>query len=609
MVGIIFIRNDFNAPALEAITFAGRVGGHGDGVASEVEVVEVDRAVVIGVVDSGHILDVLSTGSERNGCEVQVAGELVAGFCRIAGRHVLFVYGLVQGRPGDLLGNLVRNADFEGDVGRQLLSNCAQFCIIVEVQILRQRKLIEAELADGDEVVGVVAAETETFQRRGVELDVLVKFNIGQRSEVAVQSCIRIDVVRGDLPVGDEVRPAVHGLTGHVAALTFAAPELEGVAVAGRGGSVCGGQSRTLAGRGLKQALVSNAVCVGHVVNNLLIVVDHALEVRPAVDGFLGKATGRICGVPLIGVPQAVVVPAVEVVLAGVVCGVVIGNVQLGQVNDRALGHLFECDSLVSLFGVAVAVDDNLDGLLLFALDNDGCPSVGDGRGVHTPSLVACVPRPSPAGDGVRLGVVMGLAAGSLVCVELLNDRASVQRHGDMIAAFAVLHNGAGRIAAVKLVEMVVLRMTVNGLALDLDLHARELLLAELRNAWLRVCLFRAAGGRMRAAGNGAVTVAVLRMHAGLIIITEAVAVVVLMLVLFPDRSQCLGIAVVLGHGNRVAGLDGVAAIFPALEVIASLGQGRAGNRKFVAVTLSIPRVVIDFRLAAVLVVDQREFI
>ena len=74
----------------------------------------------------------------------------------------------------------------------------------------------------------------------------------------------------------------------------------------------------------------------------------------------------------------------------------------------------------------------------------------------------------------------MGLAAGSLVLVELRNDRASVQRHGDMIAAFAVLHNGAGRIATVKLAEMVALRMTGNGLALDVDLHARELLLAEL---------------------------------------------------------------------------------------------------------------------------------
>ena len=176
--------------------------------------------------------------------------------------------------------------------------------------------------------------------------------------------------MRGDLPVGDEVRPAVDGLAGDVRGLAFAAPEGEGVAVAGRGGSVCGGQSRTLAGRGRKQAVVSNAVCVGHVVNNILIVIDHADDVRPAVHGD-GVQTYAF-RVPLVLVPRAVVEPAVEVVPAGVVCGVVIGNVQLGQVNDRALGHLFERDSLVGLFGIAVAVDHNIDGLLLFALDVDG---------------------------------------------------------------------------------------------------------------------------------------------------------------------------------------------------------------------------------------------
>ena len=201
-VGIIFSRNNFNAPALEAITFAGRLsGGQGDGVASEVEVVEVDRAVVIGVVDSGHILDVLSTGSERNGCEVQVAGELVAGFCRIAGLHVLFVYGLVQGRPGDLLGDLVRNAGFEGDVGRQLLSNCAQLCVIAEVQIARQRHCIEGKAADRNVAEAVVAAEAETGQGRLIQRDRRIELARGQRCKIAVQSCIRVDVVQGDMPL------------------------------------------------------------------------------------------------------------------------------------------------------------------------------------------------------------------------------------------------------------------------------------------------------------------------------------------------------------------------------------------------------------------------
>ena len=323
VVGIIFSRNDFNAPALEAITFAGRLsGGQGDGVASEVEVVEVDRAVVIGVVDSGHILDVLSTGSERNGCEVQIAGELVAGFCRIAGLHVLFVYGLVQGRPGDLLGNLVRNAGFEGDVGRQLLSNCAQFCIIVEVQIARQRHCIEIKAADGNVAEAVVAAEAETGESRIIQGDGRIELARGQRCKIAVQSCIRVDVVRGDLPVGDEVRPAVDGLAGDVRGLAFAAPEGEGVAVAGRSGRVCGGQSRANAGLGGTEDALRLGVVVlicrqrfqRIEVNDRNQLGDDELEILPVSgDQQLLQSGGFILQtvqIPLVAVEHAVVVPA-----------------------------------------------------------------------------------------------------------------------------------------------------------------------------------------------------------------------------------------------------------------------------------------------------------
>ena len=323
MVGIIFSRNDFNAPALEAITFAGRLsGGQGDGVASEVEVVEVDRAVVIGVVDSGHILDVLSTGSERNGCEVQIAGELVAGFCRIAGLHVLFVYGLVQGRPGDLLGNLVRNAGFEGDVGRQLLSNCAQFCIIVEVQIARQRHCIKGKAADRNVAEAVVAAEAETGQGRLIQRDGRIELARGQRCKIAVQSCIRVDVVRGDLPVGDEVRPAVDGLAGDVRGLAFAAPEGEGVAVAGRSGRVCGGQSRANAGLGGTEDALRLGVVVlicrqrfqRIEVNDRNQLGDDELEILPVSgDQQLLQSGGFILQtvqIPLVAVEHAVVVPA-----------------------------------------------------------------------------------------------------------------------------------------------------------------------------------------------------------------------------------------------------------------------------------------------------------
>ena len=200
VVGIIFSRKDFNAPALEDITFAGRVGGQGEGVAGEIEVVDL-KDVVVGVVDSGHARDVFAVGLEHHSCEIQVAGQLVAGFCRIAGRHVLFVYGLVQGHPGDLLGNLVRNAGFEGDVGRQLLSNCAQFCIIGEVQIARQRHCIEGKAADRNVAEAVVAAEAEAGQGRLVQRDRRIELARGQRCKIAVQSCIRVDVVRGDMPL------------------------------------------------------------------------------------------------------------------------------------------------------------------------------------------------------------------------------------------------------------------------------------------------------------------------------------------------------------------------------------------------------------------------
>ena len=204
----------------------------------------------------------------------------------------------------------------------------------------------------------------------------LAAYGLGIKCIVRIISQLAVDFQLGNnvvallFPVGDEVRPAVYRLAADIGALALAAPELEGVAVAGRGGSVCSGQSRTLAGRGRKQAVVSNAVCVGHVVNNILIVIDHADDVRPAVHGD-GVQTCAF-RVLLVLVPRAVVEPAVEVVLAGVVCGVVIGNVQLGQVNDRALGHLAKRLGVVSLGRVAVAVDDNLDGLLLFALDVDG---------------------------------------------------------------------------------------------------------------------------------------------------------------------------------------------------------------------------------------------
>ena len=97
--------------------------------------------------------------------------------------------------------------------------------------------------------------------------------------------------------------------------------------------------------------------------DDLLIVIDHADDVRPAVDRDRIKTCGRVFGVRLVLVPLAVVVPAVEVVFAGAVCSVVVGNVERSQINDCTLRLLFERNRLEFLGRVAVAVDHNVDGL------------------------------------------------------------------------------------------------------------------------------------------------------------------------------------------------------------------------------------------------------
>ena len=112
--------------------------------------------------------------------------------------------------------------------------------------------------------------------------------------------------------------------------------------------------------------LVSGKVLRTPEVNDRDIVIDHALKIRPPVDGFLLQAGRGICGVSLVDIKQAVVVPAVELVVPGVI----VGNVDRGQVNDIILRLAFERDVLISLRGVAVAVNHKVDGdQLFFALD------------------------------------------------------------------------------------------------------------------------------------------------------------------------------------------------------------------------------------------------
>ena len=166
-------------------------------------------------------------------------------------------------------------------------------------------------------------------------------------------------------PRGVQVRPAGHGLAGHILILTLAAPVLEGVTLAGGSGSVCGGQSRTPAhGGGVQQAivlavilLVSSQILSGLEVDNLIKVIDHALQVRPAVDGDPLQTGGRIGKVLRVLIPLAVVIPAVEFNVALVI----VADLQLGQVDDRAGQLGIQRDISVSLGGIAVAIDHNMD--------------------------------------------------------------------------------------------------------------------------------------------------------------------------------------------------------------------------------------------------------
>ena len=97
--------------------------------------------------------------------------------------------------------------------------------------------------------------------------------------------------------------------------------------------------------------------------DDLLIVIDHADDIRPAVDRDRLKTCGRVFGVRLVVVPLAVVVPAVEVVFAAVVRFVVVGNVERIQINDCTLRLRVKRNCLECLGHVAIAVDHNVDGL------------------------------------------------------------------------------------------------------------------------------------------------------------------------------------------------------------------------------------------------------
>ena len=212
----------------------------------------------------------------------------------------------------------------------------------------------------------------------GIEILVLIV------SRFAVHIQLGNDLVGLLFPVRVQVRPAVDGLAGDVPGLAFAAPEGEGVALAGRGGRVCGGQSRANAGLGgMKDALrlgVVVLICRQRFqrieVNDGNQLGDDELEILPvAIDLQLGQRGGfvrlfafhivRILVEPAVVVPAAVdlevkIEIAVRIDLRKVnrIASKLIGGVR--NIHDRLaqIAGLEDHEVDVGLFGLPLCGED-----------------------------------------------------------------------------------------------------------------------------------------------------------------------------------------------------------------------------------------------------------
>ena len=187
--GIIFIRNDFNAPALEGIAFASRVGGHGDFAAADVVVVDIVVVVL------RHVADRLGAaiGETVFKCRVverQEAVEVIAlALARVTivgaiGGHVLQLVPVDTALTIRVEALCIRMLFVGKAIALQLVHDLEQIraiehpCSRVRRQILRR-----GHFADRDPLfVGVVIAavlagpETGTCERGRVQLtsDVLL---------------------------------------------------------------------------------------------------------------------------------------------------------------------------------------------------------------------------------------------------------------------------------------------------------------------------------------------------------------------------------------------------------------------------------------------------
>ena len=209
--GIIFIRNDFNAPALEGIAFAGRVGGHGDCAAGDVVVVD------IAVVVHRHGFRRCAVAVELDPVERQLTveviafalAELVIAPVSVVGGHVL------QLRPNGLADICLeaRRIRMRGvGAGFQLALDGIEpgFSDIRHLRV-RQKRQSRGHFADRDPLfVGVVIAaelagrETGTCERVRVQrtFDVLLQFILDRRVLVNQLLALGIDGLDEEVDVG-----------------------------------------------------------------------------------------------------------------------------------------------------------------------------------------------------------------------------------------------------------------------------------------------------------------------------------------------------------------------------------------------------------------------
>ena len=187
--GIIFIRNDFNAPALEGIAFAGRVGGHGDCAAGDVVVVDI--AVVVH--RHGFRRCAVATVFKCRVVERQEAVEVIA-FALARVTIVAVVVGQVlQLRPNglaDICSEAHRILMRGVGVGFQLALDGIEPGTSDIRHLLERRQILRrGHFADRDPLfVGVVIAavlagrETGTCERVRVQRksDVLLRFILGR---------------------------------------------------------------------------------------------------------------------------------------------------------------------------------------------------------------------------------------------------------------------------------------------------------------------------------------------------------------------------------------------------------------------------------------------